>query len=409
MAGVLAAVGAARQGASVLLVERHGVLGGQGTAGGVCGLCGDTQRVNEPFAEIVAELERHDAIAPYCPDHDQRAYDIEWMAFVLQERALSYGVELLLWTQALEVEREGERVESVLIANKSGLQAARPGVVVDTTGEADLVHRGGWPTLKGGPPQGLQLPTSLYFTLWDTGAPVKPRLPPGCPTWESDDELPMTTLHVRDTGRLDVKMKVIGCDATEGRSVTEGEIAARRQMMGLVYHLQTKGYAGRVFDTYCLAATARQLGVREGRRIDGEYVLTEEDVRAGRSFPDAIAVGTYHLDYHWPDRLQRAGTGITTMVPPYHIPARCLWPEGGANLLTAGRSVSGDQMAMSSYRVMATCAQTGLAAGVIAARAAQEGVAPGALDTARVQAALASEGQDLDLSHYGEYLREPSG
>jgi len=74
-------------------------------------------------------------------------------------------------------------------------------------------------------------------------------------------------------------------------------------------------------------------------------------------------VGTYHLDYHWPDRVERAGTGITTMVEPYHIPLRSLVPRGGKNLLVAGRSASGDQMAMSSFRIQATCAQMGFAAG----------------------------------------------
>ena len=403
IAGVLAALGARRLGVDVLLVERHSVLGGDGTAGGVCGFCGDTARVNDPFQQIIKSLAERGAVAAYDPRHDQRAYDVEQLAFVLQDMVLDAGIRLRFHSHVADVVRGDGRLTHAILSSKSGLEAQAAKVFIDATGDADLTHLASFPTAKGGP-DGEQLPMSLYFTLWNTGSPVEPFLPPGCPEWEGDEDLPMTTLHEHSSGRLDVKMKVIGHDATNADSLTAAEVEARRQMMGLVYHLQTKGYRGKTFGTHQLAFVSRQIGIREGRRIVGEHVLTEDDVRAGRGFDDAVAVGTYHIDYHWPNTLQRAGTGITDMVPPYHIPLRSLIPKGAENLLAAGRCISGDQMAMSSFRVMATCAQTGFAAGIVAGLAAKRDGSARAVDAEAIRQELQNAGQQLDLSCYGEYL-----
>ena len=116
-------------------------------------------------------------------------------------------------------------------------------------------------------------------------------------------------------------------------------------------------------------------------------------------------MGTYHLDYHWPDRVERAGTGITTMVEPYHIPLRSMVPRGARNLLVAGRSASGDQMAMSSFRIQATCAQMGFAAGTAAQICQRESRDLQHAPIATIQQALEAGGQSLDLSAYGNYLR----
>ena len=113
-------------------------------------------------------------------------------------------------------------------------------MVVDATGDCALAHAAGFATIHEG--ANKQLPMSLYFVLWDTGRPVTPFLPPGCPTWDDDESLPMTTLHVFPSGKVEVKMKVVGFDAADGQSLSRAELHARRQMMGLIYYLQTKGY-----------------------------------------------------------------------------------------------------------------------------------------------------------------------
>ena len=404
MAGVFAALGAHEGRAGVVLVEPHNVLGGQGTAGGVAGLCGDTARVNRAFADLVERLASRGLIAPYNPLADRRGYDLEHMAFFLLEMLLEAGVEILLHARVYHAEAEEGAIRRVRVALGSELLAFQPRMVIDATGECVVAASAGFPTMHEGPLR--QLPMSLYFTLWDTGKRVTPFLPPECPAWENDDDLPMTSVHPFPTGKLEVKMKVIGFDAADGESLSAAEVHARRQMMGLIYHLQTKGYAGTVYDRYALASVSRQIGMREGRRIVGEHVLTEDEVRHGAIFDDAVAVGTYHLDYHWPDRVQRAGTGIADMIEPYHIPLRALIPCGAKNLLAPGRGASGEQMAMSSFRVMATCAQMGYAAGLAAAECLREGVTPTNLFVPRLQAKLATSGQSLNLSDYGEYLRQ---
>ena len=420
VAGVYAALGAADHGARVLLVEQHGFVGGQGTAGGVHTFCGETRFVNDRWREMLRRLDAFGGIARYRPNADGRAFDCESLKFVLQEMLAEAGVELLLHTQVLAVEREGDRVAGVVLANKSGLTRAVPAVAVDATGDADLVARGGWPFRKGGPvlmpgdpptvdeaAGRMQLPMSLYFTLVDNGAPVHPQLPPGCPRYGDDEAVPMITV-IPHGHHVTVKMKVIGHDATDGPSLSAAEQAGRRQMMGVVHYLQTHGYRGKRFPNHRLAWVAPHIGIREGRRVEALYSLCADDILAGRHFPDAVAVGSYHTDYHWPTVVQRAGTGITVQCPPHQIPLRAMRPRGAANLLVPGRCLGGDHLATSSFRVMGTCAQTGFAAGVTAAMAAP-GRSLDAVSVPDLRVRLRQAGVRLDLAPYYSYLRRRRG
>lgn len=410
MAGVSAALAAKADDLSVAIAEPSNVLGGQGTSGGVAGFCGDSVRTNRDFAELVARLTAIGRIDPYEPNDDRRVYDLELCAFVLQEMVAERGIDILLHTSAIDARMENGRITEVLLSCGPTPIRVHPKVVVDATGNAIVSAAVGLTTIGPGP--NVQLPMSLYFTLWDTRRKVTPILPDGCPRWERDEDLPMTSLHGFGSGKVEVKMKVVGFDAGDGESLARAEIHARRQMMGLIYYLQTRGYRGRhalnegrPLDTYTLASVSRHIGQRQGRMIVGEYELTKEDVLKGRRFADAVAVGTYHLDYHWPDTEKRAGTGITTMCEPHHLPLRAMIAKGADNLLAPGRSMCGDMMAFSSYRVMATCAQTGFAAGKAAQLAARGGRRLQDLPIAELQANIEAGGQSLDLSDYGEYLR----
>lgn len=420
VAGVYAALGAADHGAGVLLVEQHGFVGGQGTAGGVHTFCGETRVVNDRWREMVRRLGAFGGIAAYQPNRDGRAFDCESLKFVLQEMLAEAGVELLLHTQALTVERAGDRVAAVVLANKSGLTRVEPAVAVDATGDADLVARGGWPFRKGGPvlmpgdpptvdesAGRLQLPMSLYFTLVDSGAPVAPVLPPGCPAYGNDDEVPMITV-IPHGHHVTVKMKVIGHDATDGASLSAAEQAGRRQMTGVIHYLQTHGYRGASYPNHRLAWVAPHVGIREGRRVEAVYLLSAGDILAGRRFPDGVAVGSYHTDYHWPTVAQRAGTGVTVQCPPHQIPLRAMRPRGAANLLVPGRGLGGDHLATSSFRVMGTCAQTGFAAGVAAALGAPERSVD-SVAVPELRARLRRAGARLDLAPYYGYLRRRRG
>jgi hypothetical protein len=403
MAGVMAALAAKTPSNRVLIVEPSNVLGGQGTAGGVAGFCGDTARVNGEFAALVAQLSRHGLIEPYRPNDDRRAYDLEWCAFFLQEMVVQRGIDLLLHARVIAARATAGVVGEVTVATAGGAVKLAPRFVIDASGSCIVPVLTGFPVVHEG--ANRQLPMSLYFTLWDTRAPVTPILPEGCPRWAHDNEIPMTSLHRFPSGKVEVKMKVVGFDAADGLGRSAAEVFARRQMHGLIYYLQTVGYRGRKLDTHVLASVSRGIGVREERRIVGEHVLTEEEARRAVIFPDAVAVNTYHIDFHWPDRMERAGTGITDMLDPHHLPLRMMIPQGAKNLLVPGRGASGDQTAMSAFRVMAVVAQMGFAAGHAARQCVEAGVDLTGIDVPRLQTAIEAGGQSLDLSRYGEYLR----
>jgi len=403
MAGIMAALAGKEPGNRVLIVEPSNVLGGQGTVGGVAGFCGDSQRVNECFADLIARLSDYGFISDYDPIADRREYDLEWCAFFLQEMVLEKEIEVLLHSRVVGVAEANGRVESLTISTAGGIVDCECGYVVDSSGQCIVATLAGYSVLHEG--ANKQLPMSLYFTLWDTGKKVEPFLPPKSVSWENEDEIPMTSLHVFPTGKVEVKMKVVGFDAADGLSRSNAEIHARRHMMSLIYFLQTKGYCGKKLDTHVLASVSRCIGIREEKRIVGEHLLVEKEASGGTVFADAVAVGTYHFDYHWPDKMERAGTGITTMVEPYHIPLSCMAPKGARNLLVTGRSASGDQLAMSSFRVMATVAQMGYGAGQAARLCFEKDYDIGDVDLGELQARIEAGGQSLDLSEYGDYLR----
>lgn len=403
MAAVMAALAAKTPTNRVLIVEPSNVLGGQGTAGGVAGFCGDTARVNDEFAGLVAELSRYGLIEPYRPNDDRRAYDLEWCAFFLQERVVGRGVDLLLHARVTEARAEAGVITGVTVVTAGGVVTLTPRFVIDASGACVVSLLTGFPVVHEG--ANRQLPMSLYFTLWDTRTPVTAVLPEGCPRWTHDNEIPMTSLHRFPSGKVEVKMKVVGFDAADGLGRSAAEVFARRQMHGLIYYLQTVGYRGRKLDTHVLASVSRGIGVREERRIVGEHVLTEDEARRAVIFPDAVAVNTYHIDFHWPDRMERAGTGITDMLDPHHLPLRMMIPQGAKNLLVPGRGASGDQTAMSAFRVMAVVAQMGFAAGHAARQCVETNCDLTGIDVPRLQAAIAAGGQSLNLSDYGEYLR----
>jgi len=404
MAGLMAAMAAKDGDNKVLIVESSNVLGGQGTTSGVAGFCGDTQRVNSVFQELVQKLFEHDLIAKYSPNTDRREYDLEWCAFFLQEMVLNRKIDVLLHSRVTGATAANGNVKSVRISTAGEEFTCYPEFVIDASGINAVAARAGFPVINEG--TNKQLPMSLYFTLWDTGENVTPILPAGCPQWSNEEEIPMTSLHFFPSGKVEVKMKVVGFDAVDGYSLSQAEIFARRQMIGLIYFLQTHGYKGKILDTHILASVSRAIGVREQCRIIGDHVLTYEEIKHGCVFDDGIAVGTYHTDYHWTDRMQRAGTGIVEMLEPYQIPLRCLIPKGAKNLLVPGRGTSAEQMALSSLRVMATVAQMGFAAGKAAKQCVRKKNVIDKMNILELKSEIEAGGQSLDLSSYGDYLRE---
>jgi len=398
IAGVSAALAAARSGTRVILVEGFGVLGGNATVGGVGAFCGETAGQGEAFDAIVDALETFEAIAPYrsYPEADNRVFDPAILAVVLQELLLRRGVKLLLHTHFADTCMRNGRLTECVVCGPSGPEALRARQFIDCTGEAQLVRQAGFDTVKGRPEDGLQLPMSMmFFVRHVEPSDARAQVPGG---WfgsiRSKDDLPMTSVWPNGPRSNALKIKIPMFDASDTEALTAAEVRGRRRMMEVLDYFQRVEKKPWLLD-HCAA----RIGIREGRRIVGDYVLTVEDLRAGRRFDDAIARGVYNLDGHKPDDVKR--TYILPpeerTVPPYQIPFRSLLPCGAANLLAAGRCLSADQLAMSSARVMTSCSMMGQAAGIAAALAVARKCDPRDLDFTAIRNIVCKRGADLDV------------
>ena len=400
IAGVSAAAAAARSGASVVLVERFGVTGGNMTVGGVANFCGETAGQGEVFDEILGHLEQFDAIVPYQPfaygGCQSRVLDHEILAVILQEVLLKRGVKLLLHTRFVDVIERRGRLAEAIVAGASGPEALRARQFIDCTGDGLVAKAAGYAVEKGRAEDQLQLPMSLMFFVREMGEPVADQLPEG---WfdpvRAREDLPMTSPNWPNgpRGRA-IKLKVPMFDSTDTESMTAAEIAARRRMLEVLSYFQAVEGKDWRFD-HCSPI----IGIREGYRIVGRYVLSVDDLRAGREFDDAIARGVFYLDGHKPDDDKR--TYILPKeelyVPPYQIPFRCLVPRDARNLLMAGRCLSAEQLALSSARVTTTCSMMGQAAGIGAAMAVAGNTDAAGIDPLEVRRVVEQSGAHLGV------------
>jgi len=396
MAGVSAAAAAARSGASVILVERFAVTGGLMTTGGVANLI-EFQGKGEVLDQIVADLRSFGAIGcSYRGRQWPGVFHPEILALVLQELLLRRGVHLVLHTRLVDVRVRSGRVTECLVCGKSGLEAVRAKQFIDCTGDADLARYAGFETVKGRPEDGLQLPMSvMYFVREVDGDKAIPQLPDGWfdPVRASAD-LPMTSLWPDGPGSHALKVKIPMFDSTDTESLTAAEVRARRRMMEVLdYYQRVEKRPWRL--DHC----ASIIGIREGCRIVGDYVLNVDDLRAGRAFDDGIARGAFYLDGHKPDDDKR--TYILPKdelsVPPYQIPLRCLIARDGTNLMVAGRCFSADQLALSSARVSGIASMMGQAAGITAGLCTLRGCDPRDVDAVEVKSIVVERGGELSV------------
>ena len=403
LTGVAAAVQAKRSGAgSVLLIERYGFLGGLATNGlinpfmpywkqGVPPEEGG-QLVFGIFEEILHELEKMGGLA-----ENRCNFDAECMKIVLQRMCLKAGVELLLHTVIEQVHVKGDRMVAVRVANKSGIEFMAADSFIDCTGDADVAHLCGCPWKKGRDEDGQCQPMTLCFRM---GGVDRAKMPSDERINELYDEAKARgeiTNPREDVLHFDVLQpvvvhfnttRVILHDATSAWSLTDAEITAREQVWEMVSFLKNHVPG---FENAYLQVTAAQTGARESRRIVGEYVLTGEDVMNQARFADAICRFAYMIDNQNP-----AGSGTERRYLPeggyYEFPFRCLVPKHITNLLVAGRTVSCDHVALSSLRVMPSCAAMGQAAGLAAAERKKKGVAFKDLNGLKLHNALVDTG-----------------
>ena len=396
-AGTAAAVAAARRGHRVLLIEEANALGGVSTTGGVNEWFAGLGGLGDIWQHLTHEMERYGA-------RFGRFYNPEYAKIVWQLLAEAAGVEILFHASVVDAAVAGAHLAKVVAVASSHLIQAEAPIFIDATGEGDLAWLAGAETMQGHPESGRTLHMSLTFALQDTGHPVPAYLPDGLAPIETADDLP--GLHggrLLPDGRVYCNMtKVMGHDPTDPFSLSEAEREARRQIARIVHYLQRTR-----FPTYALCSSGARIGIREGRRVVGDTVLTEGDITGGapKDFDDGVAVATCQIDFH---SLTRPGhVGWRQRVEPYAVPFRALVAKGFDNLLVAGKCISGDQVAQSSYRMTPTVCAMGQAAGTAAALAVEKGLDDvRGVDIAMLRATLTADGMVLDPRQHVAFAPE---
>ena len=406
-AGATAAIAAARAGARTLLVERLGFLGGISTA------VLDTfyafftpgrrprKVVSGIFDEVVAALRAEDAAFERPNTYGAGTgitYDPETLKRVWEELVLAAGADVLLHAFVHGVERDGERVTGLRLWTKGGERLVGARCLVDATGDADLVHLAGGPyenAARAGAVQSLSTVFRLANVdvaraeavpkeaLWErmrsaaaSGRYALPRLEGSIHRTTQEGVMTALLTRVRDV------------DATDPEALTRAEIEGRRQCCEYVRFLRD-GVPG--YERAVLVSTSPAIGVRESRRVLGDYVLTADDVLGARRFDDQVARCGAPIEEH------HAGSDTRWVYLEeglaYGIPYRSLLPRGVEGLLVAGRCFSATHDAHASARSMATCMAMGQAAGTAAALAAA--TVPRDLGPEHLRARLAADGADV--------------
>ena len=416
-AGAAAAVSAARQGVSVFLAEGHSCFGGMGTAALVPAFMqfGDGENfLAGGFGEEI--LTRLRSVGGTGPDDSAKnsndsmvGIKVEVLKRVYDELVTEAGVEFTFCTQLIAVETDGNRVVTAICAAKSGIFAVKAKIYIDCTGDGDLAFLAGAPFEKGDE-QGNLMPGTLCslwanvdFQAWKkSGLSHQDALPKAFKDGvftHHDRHLPGMWPVSENIGGGNIG-HTFGTDGTDERSLTKGLVWGRKSM--LEYERYYKEYL-EGFEKMELVATGSLLGLRETRRIMGDYVLCLDDFHGRAVFDDEIGRYSYPVDIHpagtdeadydkfkdeW-DNL-RLGPGEN-----YGIPYRCLVPQKLTNVLVAGRCISADRFMQSSVRVMPGCYITGQAAGAAAALAAERATDTRSLDVTELQARLVKMGAFL--------------
>jgi hypothetical protein len=392
VAGLAAAVAAARAGAEVYLVERYGFLGGTATGGLVARFqpgpdVGGHPVIRGLYDEICARLKQYDALRG-------PLFDPEMMKFVAFDLCEDAGVHLLLHSLVYAVEASDTRVEALHLYTKQGSRKLCAQTYVDATGDGDVSVLAGAEFQAGRASDGRQQPMTLVFQLSHFD---RERLQSA--DWEAlyqvfEKEVKILAsrgriffFQWRDGTLGFVMTHVAGLDGLDVEAITRAEIAARRQALA-IYQFFRQHVPG---CERCVLDTATQIGIRETRRIVGDYILTRDDVLGGRKFDDSIGCSTSWIDVHNPD-----GRGVLHELVVkddwFEIPLRSITVKGYENLLVAGRCVSSTHEAQGALREMPTCIVTGQGAGVAAALAAKRQIPIQTIDLGELRSELATQG-----------------
>jgi glycine/D-amino acid oxidase-like deaminating enzyme len=401
-AGSSAAISAARLGAGTLLLDRLPFLGGTSTA--VLDTFyafytpgQKTRRVVGGIGWEVAERLKAEGMAFERPNTYGAGtgvtYDPEVLKVVWERLAEDANVDVLLHTWATGVELSEKRMVSIRTWNKGGESHIQADAFIDSSGDADLCAMAGVPYEDAKSTPNLQSLSTIFRVanvdvekasalpkteLWalmrraaESGDYTLPRLEG---SWHRTPHAGVVTVHMT---------RIPNVDATDPEQLTHAEIDGRRQVREYHRFLRAKVPG---FDRSVLVATSPAIGVRESRRVIGDYRLTRDDVLSSRRFEDEIALCGAPIEDH------AAGPDTRwTYVPEsgvYGIPYRCLLPEGVEGMLVAGRCFSATHDAHASARSMATCMAMGQAAGTAAAMSITSKTTPRSVDVAALRGCL---------------------
>lgn len=422
--GLAAALGAVRAGASVTLLERFGCFGGNLTVVGVEGLAWYRHEKTVEADGISREFEeRAKAMGAAVPESQSLSYEIDSEGFkVVADRLVEEaGIHAMLHRQFVAPIMDGDSITGVIVESKAGREAILAQRVIDATGDADVAQRAGAPTFKT-PIEHMQAASVMFhlagvdkkaflagvqadpqtYRDWASGewtvetsgkedAMFSPFLRKPFEQAIRDGLIParLNTIAgtwgaLHDTGELTYMnlVHLAGCDGTDPDSLTKFEIEGRRQAMLAIEALRryTPGCTGARLRNFGMS-----IGIRDTRKIDAVYNLTEADVRYEGRFDDSVGI--------YPEFIDGYGILILPTTGRYmHVPYRCMLPKGVKNLLVAGRAIGGDRVAHAATRNMACCAVAGQGAGIAAAQSIQSRTPLDQLDIGRLQAELARQG-----------------
>lgn len=426
-AGCAAAAAAAREGAKTLLIEATGALGGMGTSGLVPAWCPFTDQERILYGGLAERVLRACmAGMPHVPPDrfDWTPIDAELLKTIYDDLVTAYGVTVLFHSVLAGVECDAAgQVGALLVANKAGLSAFSARIYVDATGDGDLAAWAGAPFEKGDATGDLQ-PATHCFTLTNVdlyayqhcgGIKYNPH-GNAIDDMVASGKYPDIPDHhacnnIVGPGAIGFNAGHIwGVDNTDPFSVSPALMQGRK--IARAFRNACAEFCPRAFANAHLTQTGALLGIRETRRIVGDYYLTTDDFVSRRSFPDEICRNAYYVDVHHKRAdigTPREGDGTALRLgkgESHGIPYRCLTPKGIVNVLVAGRSISTDRAVQGSTRVMPVCLCTGEAAGLAAAMAA----AHTAADVHRVD----TQALRATLKRHGAYLpdvadHEPMG
>lgn len=408
-AGCAAAIASAREGAKTLLIEATGALGGMGTSGAMNNWCPFSDGNKIIYKGIAEEIYwKAKQGVPHFPknDHQWLPINTEQLKRVYDDMVIQSGAKVLLFSMMAGVEMKNKKeVDYILVANKQGLTRYKAKVYVDCTGDGDLAAFAGADFFYGDGNGNIQSST-LCFSIVNVNhdefkkyglalqgqsprSPIHKILATGKYPLITDTHFNVKMVHpgvlMFNAGHLP------NVHSTNPEEVTAAMMKGRK--IAEEMHRALKTEAPELFGNSYLSVSGALLGVREGRRIKGDYVFTVDDWLARRSFDDEIGRNCYYIDVHRDDatRYARYKKGES-----HGIPYRCLTPEKLDNVLVAGRCISTDHASYGSLRIMPACLVTGEAAGVAAAMAAcQHTPNVHAVDVKQLRRKLKEKGQDI--------------